>query len=140
MGSNPTVPTISTPQASKSTGVARPPGRDYVGGTRIEILGRLVFGFRSRGDPDGIAARKREISLTLPETPCAHGIGGAWLTPSTCPQCTALIEASQAAARARMRAALEAQFVREVREELRRREAVERTSPARGTPFDRFPG
>jgi hypothetical protein len=104
------------------------------------LLGRLVFGFLSRGDPDGIAAREREISMTLQATPCVHGIGGAWLTPSKCPQCMALIEASQAAARARMRAALEARFVREVREELGRREAVERTRPARGTPFDRFPG
>lgn len=140
MGSNPTVPTISPPQARKSTGVARRPGRDYVRGTRIEFMGRLVFAFLSRGDPDGIAAREREISVALHATPCVHGIGGAWLTPSKCPQCMALIEASQAAARARMRATREAQFVREVREELGRREAVQRTRPSRGTSFDRPAG
>ncbi|HEY3349408.1 MAG TPA: hypothetical protein VGM13_06520 [Thermoanaerobaculia bacterium] len=54
------------------------------------------------------------------------------MTPSTCPECRALIEASQVAARARMRAAREAQFVREVREELGRREALRRTRPVRG--------
>lgn len=102
----------------------------------MELLGRLVVGFRSRWDPDGIAARKREIALTLAATPCSHGIAGAWLTPSTCPECRALIEASRVAAEARARAASEAQFVREVREELRRREAVRRTRPVRVAPFN----
>lgn len=98
-----------------------------------------MVGFRSRWDPDGVAVRQREISQTLPAIPCVHGVAGAWLRPLDCRECRALIEASQAAARARMRAAREAQFVREVREELGRREAVRRTRPVRGAPFDGRP-
>lgn len=122
--------------ASNSPGVAHSPGRDYVRGTRIELLGRLVLGFRSRWDPDGIAARKREIALALPGIPCVHGVAGAWVRPLACPECAALIEASRKAAEARARAALEAQFVREVREELGRREAVRRSRPAREARSD----
>ena len=100
-----------------------------------------MIGFRSRWDSDdGIAARKREIARTLPATPCVHGIAGAWVTPSVCPQCLAVIEASRVAAEARareaLRAAREALFVRLVRDELRRREAVFRSRPQRRAPFD----
>ena len=116
--------------------MARPSPRDYAGLTRIELLGRLVVGFRSRWDPDGIAAREREIALTLAGTPCVHGVAGAWAKPFACPECRALIEASRAAAEARVRAAREAQFVRVVREELKRREAVRRSRPPREARFD----
>ena len=75
----------------------------------------------------------------MPAVPCVHGIAGAWAKPFACPECRALIEASRVAAEARMRAAREAQFVREVREELAKREAVRRTRPVRGAPFDRPP-
>jgi len=100
----------------------------------MESLRRLVTGFLRRVEPDGIAVRSREISTALPAVPCVHGVAGAWLTPSTCPECRALIEASRVAAERRLRAAREAQFVREVREELARREAVQRTRPVRGAP------
>jgi hypothetical protein len=105
----------------------------------MDSLRRLVIGLLRRVEPDGIAIRSREISTALPAVPCVHGVAGAWLRPLDCPECGALIEASQAAARARMRAAREAQFVREVREELARREAAQRTRPVRGAPFDRPP-
>lgn len=132
-------------KASVVGGAARSPaspwlaGRtsgDYLRVTRIELLGRLVVSFRSRWDPGGIAARKREIGLSLVGTPCVHGVAGAWLTPLSCSECRSLIEASRVAAEARARAALEAQFVREVREELRRREAVRRSRPPREARFD----
>jgi hypothetical protein len=105
------------------------------------MLVRLVIDRRRPWDPDdGIDARKREIALTLHATPCAHGVEGAWLRPSTCPECLSVIEGSRLAAenRAReaLRAAREALFVRLVRDELKKREAVRRTRPPRRAPSD----
>ncbi len=88
---------------------------------------------------DGITARNRDIQAALPTVACIHGVPGAWMTPSTCPECRAVIEASRTAAEARarearkaaearVRAALEAQFVQEVQEELNRLKARRRGS------------
>jgi hypothetical protein len=105
------------------------------------MLVRLVIGRRSPWDPDdGIAARKREIALTLHATPCVHGVAGAWLRPSMCAECVSVIEASRLAAETRareaLRAAREALFVRLVRDELKKREAVRRSRPPRRGPID----
>jgi hypothetical protein len=100
----------------------------------MSLLG-FVAGFLARAEPDGIAARQREIAGTLAERPCVHGAPGAWLVPLRCVRCRAVIEASRVAAdkrareasrsaEMRMRAALEDQFVREVREEVERLRAT----------------
>ncbi len=105
----------------------------------MEALRRLASGLWRRVEPDGIDGRNREIASALPDISCVHGVGGAWLTPLLCRDCRAVIDASNAAARRRERAVLEEQFVRAVRDELRRLEAVRPTRPPRGAPFDGLP-
>ncbi len=99
-------------------------------------LRQLVTDLLRRVEPDAIAVRGREISMAATAVPCVHGVAGAWMTPVICARCRAVIEASRVAMRTRARAAFEAQFVREVRDELSRRERVRRTRPPRGPSME----
>ena len=61
----------------------------------------LISGFLSRLGRDRISALQEEISRTAAALPCGHGVARAWMTPSLCKECCAVIEASRLAAEVR---------------------------------------